>query len=58
MISMLVVHSAQTVHPSCAEINTISKRIEMSFHLIHYIQNNYWAYGTFGTNRSPILCHD
>jgi hypothetical protein len=35
MISMPVEHSAQTVHLSCAEINTISKRTEMSFHLTH-----------------------
>jgi aspartate/glutamate racemase len=35
MIFMLVVPSAQTVHLSCAEINTLSKWIEMSIHLIH-----------------------
>jgi hypothetical protein len=35
MVSMPVVHSAQTMHLSCAEINTISKRIETSFHLTH-----------------------
>jgi len=31
LISMLVAHLVQTVHLSCAEINTICKRIEMSF---------------------------
>jgi hypothetical protein len=32
MISMPEVHSAQTVHLSCAETNTISKRTKTSFH--------------------------
>jgi hypothetical protein len=32
-IFMPVLHSAQTVHLSCVEINTISKRSETSFHL-------------------------
>jgi hypothetical protein len=40
MISMLKVHSAQTVHLSCVEINTISKRIETSF-LLTYITYEY-----------------
>jgi hypothetical protein len=35
MISMLVVHSVQTLHLSCIEINTISKWTETSFHLTH-----------------------
>jgi hypothetical protein len=30
VISMPVVHSAQTVHLSCAEIRTISKQVKMS----------------------------
>jgi hypothetical protein len=30
-----VVHSAQTMHLSCVEINAISKRTEASFHLSH-----------------------
>jgi hypothetical protein len=34
-VSMPVVHSAQTVHVSCAEINAISKWTETSFHLTH-----------------------
>jgi hypothetical protein len=32
---MPMVHSAQTVHLSYAEIKTISKQIEMNFRLIH-----------------------
>jgi hypothetical protein len=36
MISMLIVHLAQTVQLSCTEINTISKRTEASFHLTHF----------------------
>jgi hypothetical protein len=35
MISMPVVHLEQTVHLSCAEIKTISKRIETSFYLTY-----------------------
>ena len=31
LISMHVVHSVQTVHLSCDEINTISNQIETSF---------------------------
>jgi hypothetical protein len=34
-IAMPVVHSMQTVHLSCAVINTLSKRTETSFHLTH-----------------------
>jgi hypothetical protein len=34
-ISLHVVHSAQTVHLSFAEINTFSKQTQMSFHLTH-----------------------
>jgi hypothetical protein len=35
MISLPMVHSAQTVDLSSADINTISKRTETSFHLTH-----------------------
>jgi hypothetical protein len=35
MISLPMVLSAQTIHLSYAEINTISKRTEMSFHLTY-----------------------
>jgi hypothetical protein len=31
-IYVLVVHSAQAVHLSCAKINTVSKCTEVSFH--------------------------
>jgi hypothetical protein len=62
MIAMPVVHSAETEHLSCTEINTISKRTEMSStrptspsSTIGCIQNDFQAYGTFGANRAPIL---
>jgi hypothetical protein len=35
VILLPVVDSSQTVHVSYAEINTISKWTEMSFHLMH-----------------------
>jgi hypothetical protein len=35
MISRPVVHSTQTVHLPCTEINTISKQTKTSFHLTH-----------------------
>jgi hypothetical protein len=35
MISQLIVHSMQTIHLPCVEINTVSKRIETSYHLTH-----------------------
>jgi hypothetical protein len=35
MISQRMVCSAETMHPSCAEINTISRQTETSFHLTH-----------------------
>jgi hypothetical protein len=61
-ISELTVHSAQTVQLSYTKISTVSKRTEMSFHLslvtrstIRCIQNNFWAYGTYGTNYAPIM---
>jgi hypothetical protein len=37
-ISMPVVYSTQTVHLSCIEISTISKRSKMSFHLTNVIE--------------------
>jgi hypothetical protein len=33
VISMPMVESSQTMHLSCAEINTLSKQTETSFHL-------------------------
>jgi hypothetical protein len=35
VISRPMVHSAQTAHLSCVEINTIPKQTETSFHLTH-----------------------
>jgi hypothetical protein len=35
MIFKAMVRSAQTMHLSCIEINTISKKIETIFHLIY-----------------------
>jgi hypothetical protein len=62
MISKPMVCLGQTVHLSCVKISAISKPIEMRFHISFVtkdyhrcIQNNFGAYGTFGTNRAPIL---
>jgi hypothetical protein len=61
-ISEAMVHLPQTVHllalkltmspngPKCASIWASSHRST-----IQCIQNNFWAYGTFGANRAPIL---
>jgi hypothetical protein len=43
MISWPMVRSAQTVHLSCAEINTISKQTETSFHLTHITYEFEWV---------------
>jgi hypothetical protein len=60
-----MVHSAQTVHLSCIKISAISKRTEQAStwasspsSTIVCIQNDFWAYGTFGVSRAPILCQD
>ena len=65
MISVPMVPSVRTVHLSCVKISTISKRTEISFHLISShrstigcVQNDFWTYGTFGANHAPILCQD
>jgi hypothetical protein len=62
MISEPVVRSAQTVHLSCTETNTISKQTETSFHLTYitcvYHQvcpNHFHARGTFGANRAHVF---
>jgi hypothetical protein len=62
MISEPMLCSAQNVHQSCVNIGTISKQNEMSFHLslthrsaIKCAQNDFWAFGRFGTNHAPIL---
>jgi hypothetical protein len=65
MISKPIVHSAQTMHLSCVEINTISKQSQTSFHLtyntrniIRYAQSDFGAYGTFDVNPAPIFPRD
>jgi hypothetical protein len=52
----------QTMHLSCSNTTTVSKWIEMRFHMtnvtleIRRVRPNYfWAYGTFCANRAPIL---
>jgi hypothetical protein len=35
MISEPMVYLAQTVHLSCTDTNTVSKPIQMRFHMIH-----------------------
>ena len=65
MIYEPMVRLAQTVHLSCAQINTISKQTKTSFHLSHipqstigYAQNDFHARGSFGANRAPTLRRD
>jgi hypothetical protein len=65
MISKLMVHSAQTMHLSCTNTNTVSKRTKTRFHIptsprssIGCVQNDIWAYGTFNGNHAPILRQD
>jgi hypothetical protein len=64
-ISELMVHLAQTVHLSCTDTNTVSKRTETRLHRttspwssIGCVQNDFWAYGTFIANYAPILHQD
>jgi hypothetical protein len=52
---------AQTMELSSIKISTMSKRTEMRFHLsleprsaIRFVQNDFCAYGTIGTNYAPI----
>jgi hypothetical protein len=62
MISKPMVRLAQTVHLSCVKISTISKWTQPTFHFsltpkstIDCVQNDFWAYRTFGANHAPIL---
>jgi hypothetical protein len=62
MISEPRVCSVQNVHLCCVLINTVFKQTETSFHLpmsarstIGCVQNDFRAYGTFGTNCAPIF---
>jgi hypothetical protein len=48
-----MVRLTQIVHLSCTDANTVSKQIEMS--PIVCVQNDFYAYGMFGTNRAPLL---
>jgi hypothetical protein len=64
-ISEPMVHSAQTLHLSCVKISTISNKLNKAStgassprSTIGCVQNYFWAYGTFGANRTPILCQD
>jgi hypothetical protein len=43
MISKTMVRSAQTVNMSCIKISTISKRIQMSFHLSLITEEYHWV---------------
>jgi hypothetical protein len=62
MIFEPMVRLAQTVHLSCTNTSTISKWTERAStwasstrSTIGCVQNDFWAYGTFGANRAPIL---
>jgi hypothetical protein len=64
-ISKPMVHSAQIVHLYCTDNNTVFKQTKMRFHMTHSprcsigcIQDNFWANGTFNSNRAPILRQD
>jgi hypothetical protein len=57
-----LVHSAQTLHLSCVKISTISNELNQAStwvssprSTIGCVQNNFWAYGMFSTNRAPIF---
>jgi hypothetical protein len=65
MISEPIVWSAQTMHPYCTDTNTVSKQTETRFHMtytprssIECVQHDFWAVGTFDTNRAPFLRQD
>jgi hypothetical protein len=56
-----MVCSVQTLHRSCVKISTLnglkwaSSRAWSPWSTIGWIQNDLWAYGTFGADRAPIL---
>jgi hypothetical protein len=65
MISKLVVRLVHTVHQSCVKISTISNELNQAStwassprSIIGGVQNDFWAYGMFSTNRAPILHPD
>jgi hypothetical protein len=60
-----MVRLVQTMHLYCIDTNIVSKRTETRFHITHLpkssigrVQHDFEAYGTFGTNRAPILRQD
>jgi hypothetical protein len=62
MISEHLVRSAQTMHLSCVKISTISNELHQAStwalsprSTIGRVQNDFWAYSMFSTNRAPIL---
>jgi hypothetical protein len=62
MIFEPLVHSAQTMHLSCIKISTISNKLNQTStwassprSTIGCVQNDFWAYSIFSTNRAPIL---
>jgi hypothetical protein len=65
MISEPMVCLAQTVHLYCTDTNTVSKQTKMRFDMTHSpksaivcVYYDFRAYGTFSTNRAPILHQD
>jgi hypothetical protein len=44
MVSKLMVHSVQTAHLSCVNINTISKWTETSLHFTHVTYEFHWVH--------------
>jgi hypothetical protein len=64
-ISEPMVRSEQTVHLSCIKISTITNELDQAStwassprSIIKCIQNDFWAFGTFGAYQAPILCQD
>jgi hypothetical protein len=62
IISNRMVHLAQTLHLSCSDTNIVMEQTKIRFHMSHitwssigFVQNDFQAYGTFGSNRAPIL---
>jgi hypothetical protein len=65
MIFEPIVCSAQTVHLYCTDTNNVSKQKKMRFHMTHSprssigcVQHDFWANGTFDTNRAHFLRQD
>jgi hypothetical protein len=58
MISEPVVRSAQTMHLPCTIFKWAKTSFQLSLKLsstIGCVQNDFWVYGTFGTNHAHIL---